>query len=165
MEQLDKEMYFNTLDELAEKYPDYCEAEDVDCLNLVMRKEFAEEILTGKKTVEYRTFSNHYTSRLFDKKVLQFKQNHMEDPDVRDCVDSLRIVRKIHFYSYSNTWYLDVECVDNGIVNATKEDLEFLKREYGSDELKDVVNDYVGSEEIPTFFYFALGKVIKTDLK
>ena len=45
-------------------------AEPLEVLNLVMRKQFAQEILEGKKKIEFRAFSEHYSSRLYDKEVL-----------------------------------------------------------------------------------------------
>ena len=94
MSTLTKKEYWAKIDQLKEKYPDYCEAQDVECLNLIMRKEFAQQIIGGEKKVEFRAVSDHYISRLVDKKVVEFKKKHSDDEDVQEFCDPLRIVKK-----------------------------------------------------------------------
>jgi hypothetical protein len=76
-----------------------------------MKKKFAKEILKGEKKIEWRPVSDHYVSRLIDSNVSEFINLHeAENDDVAFCITDLRIPTVIHFYSYSNTWHLDVLC-------------------------------------------------------
>lgn len=152
-----------------EKYHDCPESEHVRCLNLIMKKEFAEAIVRGEKTVEFRSYSKHYCDRLFDEKVVAFRSKISEEDidDYEDFAKPLRLVEKIHFHPYNNSWWLDVEVIDNGIVSSSKEDAEFLKSEYNSTELMEMYEDCQKKnlKERPLLFYFALGKVLDTNLK
>ena len=164
---LTNEEYLAKLDELRAKYPDYCEAADVEVLNLIMKKEFAEAILRGEKKVELRSYSQHYCERLIDKKVTKFIEAHSDDPDVLAWCDNLRFVKKIHFHNYNNSWFLDVECTANDWVAARDEDDKFLQERFGCDELTEMTRDLNAkkAKNRPIFFYFAIGKVIDTNLK
>ena len=153
-----------------EKYPDVKRSEPIKCLNLIMKKEFAEAILKGEKTVEFRAYSKHYMDRLYDKDLMDYGEANIPDEDMDDFVDfarPLREVEKIHFHNYNNTWFLDVECIDNWTVVVTNEGVADLKAEFGCDELDDMLADLnkQKAKDRPIFFYFALGKVLGTDLK
>lgn len=152
------------------KYPDCPVSEPIKSLNLVMRREYAEAIVRGEKKVEYRAFSPHYESRLYDKKVVAYGDAHIADEDIQDFFDfavPLRIVEKIHFHPYDNSWSLDVECIGNGTATPCKDDVEFLEEEYGDTELKDMQREFDSRNEAterPIFFFFALGKILESNL-
>ena len=101
------------------------DTQDLECLNLIMKKENALRILSGEKNVEYRPCTSYYRDRLYDKNVENFYERHKEDESIArefchyGFLDALRRVKKIHFHNYSNTWYLDVELVSNGYVMGT----------------------------------------------
>ena len=64
-----------------------------EAFDLIMRKEFAYQILKGEKTVEYRDFSKFYLNRFYkDTKSWELRTDS-------NCV---------HFHDYNNTWFLDV---------------------------------------------------------
>lgn len=159
--------YASRLKEFKAKFPNYKEAEPVECLNLIMRKEFAKQILEGKKKLEFRGYTDHYISRLYDNDVLKFMQLHKNEPEVLAMCEPLRMVEKIHFHNYNDTWYLDVECTMNEVVGVTDADVEFLHSEYDCHELDDVLQQQnaINSEQRPMYFYFVIGKVIDTNLK
>lgn len=141
-------------------------AEPLEVLNLIMRKEFALEIIQGKKRVEFRAYSEHYSSRLYDKDVLNFMQLHKNEPEVLDECDPLRPVQTIHFHNYENSWFLDVECVVNDLVAVTDEDVVYLNEEYDCHELDEQLETLkaTGEDNRPMYFYFVIGKVLKTNL-
>ena len=152
-----------------EKYPDCKVSEPIECLSLVMRKEFAEAILRGEKTVEYRDYSQYYQNRIYDWKLMEYAERIAQE-DMDDFVDFARPLRKvkmIHFHNYNNTWFLDVEVIDTWTVAVVRTEVEMLKREYNSDELFELLEDLEAKKatDRPIFFYFALGKVLGTDLK
>ena len=150
----------------------------VSCLNLIMRKEFAEAILRGEKKVEIRSFSDHYFNRLTDKAVDRWMDEHRDDKDMdeeafEEFMCSTRPVMKIHFYNYNNSWYLDVECTKNALIGLTRQNVETLQEEYGFHELDDMLADFEVRERgkkgeavmRPLFYYFAIGKVLGTNLR
>lgn len=169
-------------DEFLAKYPDAPVSEDIECLNLIMRKEFAMQILRGEKKVEIRAYSQFYYNRLFDKTVMEWGDKKAEEMQkngvdegivnafVADCVDflsPLRRVKKIHFHNYDNTWYLDVECVDNYQLAVVREQVEELQELYDCHEFDEMLEDLEKKKdkERPLYFYFVVGKVIDTNLK
>ncbi len=166
----DAEYWAKKDEEFAKLYPDAPEAKPIECLNLIMKREFAEQILRGEKKVELRAFSEHYYNRLYDKDVLAWLDEHADDPQFKGfepCVSALRIVEKIHFHNYNNSWFLDVECPLNAYRFAVKRDAEYLNTEYGCDELLQLTKDFDKRKEQnrPMFFTFLLGKVLDTNLK
>lgn len=167
MSTLTAQEYWAKIDQLKAKYPDYCEAADVEVLNLIMKREYAEQILRGEKKVEFRAVSDHYIKRLIDRKVVEFKKRHEADPDVQEFCDPLRIVRKIHFHNYNNSWFLDVDVVENDYVAADKEGVEFLNKRYDCHELDELYESLPPKERdklAPTFFFFVIDKVVATNL-
>ena len=165
MSELTSETYWAKMDALKAKYKDFCTAKDVECLNLIMRREFAEQILKGEKKVEIRAVSQHYLDRLVDKKVADFKGRHENDMDVQDLCDPIRLVKKIHFHNYNNSWYLDVAVEMNDFVAADEEGVKFLHDRYNCNELDEVYNSLGNlGDNAPCFFYFALGDVLGTNL-
>ena len=141
-------------------------AEPLEVLNLVMRKQFAQEILEGKKRVEFRAYSEHYSSRLYDKEVLQYMQLHKDEPEIIDQCDPLREVQSIHFHNYDNTWFLDCECELNDIVAVTDEDVQYLNEEYDCHDLDEQLTQLkaIGEDNRPLYYYFVLGRIVKTNL-
>lgn len=152
------------------KHPDCPRAEHVECLNLVMKREFAEQIARGEKTVEYRAYSAHYRNRLYDKAVGEYMEAHADDEklikQVLDFEPVLRQVKKIRFHNYNNTWHLDVECVANDVCAATREDGEYIKDEYGNSELLEEALELEKNKvkDLPVFFFFVLGKILDNGL-
>lgn len=142
-------------------------AKEVECLNLIMRKEFAEQILAGTKKLEYRAYSEHYVSRLVDKDVCEYINMHKENDEVLAFCNDIRQVKKIHFHNYSNSWYLDVEVDFNDCFSLTKADVEFLQKEYGVHDWDEELARFEARKEQyrPFFFYFVIGKVLGTNLK
>ncbi|MCR4619119.1 MAG: hypothetical protein K5633_00310, partial [Paludibacteraceae bacterium] len=78
----------------------------------------------------------------------------------------LRVVKKIHFHDYNNSWFLDVECVGNDVVSVTDEDVKFLREGFGCTELDEQLSHLQATceENRPMYFYFVIGQVIETNL-
>lgn len=152
------------------KYPDCPRSEDIECLNLVMKKEYAEQIARGEKTVEYRAYSKHYRSRMYDKAVGEYMEAHADDEQlieqVLDFEPVLRQVKKIRFHNYNNTWHLDVECVANDVCVATREDGEYIRDEYGNSELLEEALELEKNKvkDLPVFFFYVLGEILDNGL-
>ncbi len=151
-----------------ERYPDMPKAKDIECLNLVMKREYAEQILRGEKKLEFRAYSKHYHERLIDKDLANWVDEHPEitEEEMDENIDLFRRVKKIHFYNYNNTWHLDVKCEDNHIVAVTRPNVEFLQKEYGCHEFDEMLEDFENKKDPmrPMFFYFVCGEVLDTNL-
>lgn len=167
----DPKVFEKARKEFFEAHPEVPRPKPVECLNLIMRREFAEEILAGTKKVEIRAYSPHYCDRLYDKDVLAFEERHWGDDLLRmqmiDFNDSVRAVKKIHFHNYNNSWYLDVECIDNNTVLMVDEQVKYLQDEYGCHEFDEELEKLNKRNEPnrPIYFYFAVGQILGTNLK
>ena len=149
------------LDELIEVYGvETIIAEPIKVLNLIMKKEFAKQILEGTKEIEWRVFSPFYESRLIDDKVLEFKSLHLDNDDITYCVSDIRHPKVIHFHNYNNSWMLDVECRFVELIVANENSAQYFKDEYGDTTLEEVVKRNKNKDMYPRFFAIYLGKVL-----
>lgn len=148
-----------------ENHPDAPKAKEVECLNLIMKKEFAEQILSGEKKVEFRTFSEHYVKRLYDRDVLNYIDEHAEE-DAVEFMDCMRPIKKIHFHNYNNSWFLDVEVQEAGECAATKPWVKIFNEEFDCHELDQITKDLDKRKDPnrPLFFYFVIGKILETNI-
>lgn len=167
----DSEFFNQCRMEFFEAFPDCPRPKPIEKLDLVMRKEYAKEIMAGTKTVEVRSYSDFYVSRLYDKDVLDYEDKHWDDEVMRmmmvDFNDSVRAVRTIHFHDYGKTWYMDVECIDNNTVLINDEQVGYLQEEFDCHEFDEELADLNAAKatERPIYFYFAVGKILGTNLK
>lgn len=167
----DPDVFEKARKQFFEEHPDCPRPKPVECLNLIMRREFAEEILAGTKKVEIRSYSLHYCDRLYDKEVLAYEDAHWDDELMRmqmiDFNDSVRAVKKIHFRNYNNSWFLDVECIDNNTVLLVDEQVKYLQDEYDCHEFDEELArlNKRRSEDRPVYFYFAVGRILAHNLK
>lgn len=155
-----REHFFNV------SHPDAPIAEDVECLNLIMKREYAEQILRGEKPLEFRAYSPFYIKRLVDPAVSDYIGAHIDDDDVVMFCNDIRQVKKIHFHNYNNSWFLDVECTYNDVFCINKRDIDYLHKEYGVHDFDDDLARYeaMNVEQRPWLFFFACGKVLNTNL-
>lgn len=153
--------------EFKAKHPELPKCKPIECLNLIMRKEFAMQILRGEKKIEFRGFTEHYVGRLIDKDVDNWMQDHIDDEEAMTFVNHNRQVKKIHFHNYSNSWYLDIECNLNDYIAVTDEDVKWLQDTYDCHELDEALANFNKrkSKDRPMYFFFELGEVIDTNLK
>ena len=165
---------FKTAEEFAaaheqffESHPEAPIAKDVECLNLIMRKEFAQQILEGTKKVEFRSYSDHYQKRLIDRDVADYIRTHIDNEEVLTFCNDIRQVKRIHFHNYSNSWFLDIECTFNDVFSITKRDIEYLQKEYGVHDFDDDLKYFesINEPNRPYMFFFVCGKVLGTNLK
>lgn len=165
-----EEIYKQQMDRFFEEHPECPEVKPIERLSLVMKKEYALDIIAGKKNIEVRDAdSKKYQDMLYDKDMLAYEEKHWDDELMRlqliDFTSNVRPVLSIHFYTYNNSWSMDVECTANGIMQVTDEQVESIHQAFGSDEfdelLEDLNKDNVPDEARPYFFYFAIGKILE----
>lgn len=145
------------------RYPFFPKQKPVECLNLIMKREWAEKIVSGEKKIEWRDYSQHYHQRLIDDKTQEFLNQHPDD-DLLHIVEptAVRPVKRIHFHNYNNTWTLDVKCKGNDLVTVNKIGLKIMQDVYHT---HDVDEDYEiarknGGKFYPTYFFFVLGEIL-----
>ena len=167
---------FKNLEEFAAAYEQFYQshpeapvAENVECLNLVMKRVNAEQILAGTKKLEFREYKPFYIKRLIDSDVTDYIREHADDDDVLTFCSDIRHVNKIHFHDYNNSWYLDVECELVNIFSITKQYIEQLQKQYGCHDFDNDLRrmDAMGipQDERPWLFYLVCGKVLGTNLE
>lgn len=144
-------------------------AKPVDCLNLIMRKEFAEQILRGEKKLEFRAYTKHYVDRILDKDVANYLDTLPDEPadsDLNTFAQAFRPVLKIHFHNYSNSWFLDVECTNNFVMPIADKWVKNIQDQFGCHEIDDMLADLNKrkTKDRPLFFVFVIGKILATNL-
>ena len=167
----EKEKWIARYEQFYNENPDCPQARDIESLNLIMKRNFAEAIKAGEKTVEFRAYSPHYCDRLFDRDVERYISLHKDDKKVSEMIDDgiitpMKIVRNIHFHNYNNSWFLDCECIANGVISIVKEDIKFLQDKFNCHELDaDLARlEAMKVKDRPLIFYFAIGKIGNNNL-
>lgn len=154
--------------EFYRKHPDCPRPEPLDRLALPLKREYAEAIVAGTKTVEFREVKPHYSNRILDKHVMAWRDLHDQDTSIPDeeyeCADPIRQVRVIHFYDYNGTWSLDVAIKRTGLITITEADIQMLQRDfhchdYDADPARLAAMGIPESER-PALFYFAIDRVL-----
>lgn len=166
----EKSQWQQDFEDFYEKHPNCPLSEDIESLNLIMKREYAEAIKKGTKTIEFRDFSKFYCDKLFDKDVDKYIAKHKDDPEVKEAMDKgivtpLKMVNSLHFHNYNNSWTMDVECVENGVILLCEEDVKYLQDKYNCHALDDDLKLFEGKsdEERPMLFWFAVGEIQKCE--
>lgn len=139
----------------------------VEAYNLLMKKEFAQEILNGQKKVEFRSLSDHYCRMFLDDNAAKKNKEAGLKPSDDGFDFGLRDTQYIHFHNYNNSWYLDVEVNGIGMCVVDSHDIESLAEDF--DDFKAFIedarkNDELPEDERPMIFYLVLGDVVGTNL-
>lgn len=143
--------------------------QQVEAYDLLLQKKFALDILSGKKRVEVRSFSDHYISRFIDKDVQKRNNEAKLKPFDDDYEIALREdVHYIHFHNYNNSWFLDVEIEGIGMCVVDSQDIEPLANDF--EDFKAYIeeakkNDELPEEDKPMIFYLVLADIVGHNIK
>lgn len=127
--------------------------EKYNFFNLLMRREFAEQILAGEKKLELRDASDFYISRFLIEENGEYYMKADKNA--------------LHFHNYNNSWFLDVEFTDLILLELTSKNIKKIQKEgyHEFDEmLEEIKQDEKNNVDPSYIFYFKLGKIIDTDL-
>ena len=135
-----------------------------------MKRDYAEAIVAGRKTVEFRDYIEHYGNRLLDKDVMRWREKNdtrLTDQDLM-YANPIREVRMIHFYDYNGSWALDVAVKETGLVSIVYEDVKMLQERFSCHEqdhnLATLNSQNVPESERPVLFYFAIDGILSSSL-
>lgn len=137
--------------------------QDVEAYALIMRKENALDILSGKKVIETRALSSKYEKMFTDFE--QIKENERLRKEGRDdeCKPILRTdIEAVHFYSTGAPWFLDVAIDEIGIGEVTEEGIKFMHKEFDFHDFDEQLEEFKKNppEETPLFYYLHICEVI-----
>lgn len=155
------------------------EAEDIECLDLIMKREWAEKIVRGEKKIEFREMSDFYAHKLIDKNVFEWKQKMLAEADeelaekINDFCDPLKPVYKIHFHNYNNSLILDVDVKMDMVLVLDEDGINFLHEEFDCHEVDaeywqfedDLEDGKVTEDERPIYFIFEIDKITNTNIE
>jgi hypothetical protein len=137
---------------------------------LIMRREYAKQILNRKKRVELRECSNRYGAMFFTDEYWSFIRRGMPEREKRRYENGDNMfkedVKMVHFYNYQNTLCLDCSIQGLEIIKMTKEEIDWLCEEYNIPD-DDVIHEewkaYEGTpkERVPVMFAIVMGSVEK----
>lgn len=130
---------------------------EYEAYDLVMRRENAQAIIDGKKTVEIRSFNGHYMSLFYDKE----KRKNF-DPSDMSVEEPFKDVQFVRFHNYSYSWYLDVQIDEIGSVVLDRVGIEGLQNDFGFHELDCELERYkdTPADEIPLVFYMHIAEIV-----
>jgi len=138
------------------------EGKEVQAYDFLMKKENALDIVSGKKKVEIRSFSDYYHKILTDKE--QDEKNH---ENIDEYIVPIRTdIEFIHFHNYNNSWFLNVKIDEIGLSMMDKEDIEMLEEDFNFHDFDNEWQQYsnLPDEEKPMFYWFSITEVIDHNL-
>lgn len=142
--------------------------QQVEAYDLLLKKEFALDIIEGRKKVEIRSFSDYYISRFLDKKIMAQNDKAGLKPFDDGYQNEFRQdIHYIHFHNYNNTWFVDVEIEGIGMCVMDSQDIEPLVEDFPemAEYLPDArKNDELPEEDKPMIFYIVLADIIAHNL-
>lgn len=134
---------------------------EVESYDLLMKKDNALDIISGKKTLEIRVFSNHYSMIFTDFEQLEKNNKLREVGNDDDCVEPLKGIKYIHFHNYSNSWTLDVKIDEIGLSSMVEEDIEDL-HDFDFHDYDNEWQQYKDKdiEDIPMFYWLHIKDIV-----
>lgn len=140
--------------------------QEVEAYSLIMCKENALDIVSGKKTLETRQFSSKYEKMFTDFKQLEENEKLRKAGRDEECQSFLRTdIEAVHFYSTGAPWTLDVAIDEIGIGEVTEEGIKFMHDEFDFHDFDEQLEEFKKNppKEIPLFYYLHICEIISHD--
>lgn len=114
---------------------------EIEALHLVMKKKWAQYILAGRKTVEFRAFTPYYRSRLTIPENFEENNRRIQEADRTgvepELLEDFKPIEAIHFSDYNNTWQLICRTDGIKLVGCDSGGARELRHDWGSHDLDD----------------------------
>lgn len=159
--------------------------EQLECIALPLRRIFAEQILSGEKTMETRnegTFierlvidqeAREHNDRICAKIPLKVLENMTaEDIEKYGILDEVKQIEAIHFYDRAKgAWHLYVLVDDNGFARLTPKDIrDAIPEEYDFHEYDEFAKEYADKvendewtiDDVPCIYWFHISGIISS---
>jgi hypothetical protein len=135
---------------------------EVEAYSLLMRKEYALDIISGKKTLEIRSFNSHYVDMFTDKEQLAKNEELRKAGKDDECVEPFKPTSYARFHNYNYSWVLDVEIDEIGISTVCKEDIEELAEDFNFHDYDNEWQQYehLDDDEKPVFYWLHIKKIV-----
>lgn len=126
-----------------------------ESFDLIMRKEFAYQIIDGVKKLEFRALSDFYVSRYLRKL-----------PDgMYKWKDEIQF---LHFHDYNNSWFLDVHIEPICLKTLHPDSADFFHH-YGHYELDEDMKEFAkyknDDDNVPGLFCIPIDAIVNTNLE
>lgn len=165
----DPVIYNQEFNKFYEEHPDAPRPKPIEKLSLVMKKVFAEQIISGEKKIEIRAEGPKYYSMMMDHDTIDYMEKNADDElmflKMFDFMYPTRPVKTIHFYTYNNSWSMDVECEYNWKMAVTDKNVNDLHEMYDCHEFDELLEELnaqnIPEENRPVFYCFAIGNIIE----
>jgi hypothetical protein len=138
------------------------EGKEVEAYNLLMRKEYAMDIVSGKKTLEIREFKSHYVDMFTDKEQLKKNEELRKAGRVDECVEPFKSVSYVRFHNYDYSWILDVKIDEIGLSTMCQEDIEELAEAFNFHDYDKEWQqfEHLEDDEKPLFYWLHIKEIV-----
>lgn len=156
--------------EFYERFPDCPRPLEIPCLDLVMKRKEALEILRGEKRFVWRVFSEFYEKKVCSMEFFAYAEVHKDD-DVFNRLsryaEYIRNVKKVCFHGCNGSWYLEVEVSAVHDFFADKDTAKKLREGYNCHDLDEEALYFARHPEKEPTEYLALeiSEVLNTNLE
>jgi len=139
------------------------QGKEYQAYDFIMKKEHALDIISGKKTLEIRSFTPFYNKMFFDKEQDKLNKEKPEEFLVPMRTD----VEFIHFRNYNNSWFLIVRIDDIGCSMMDKDDIEILAEDYNFHDYDKEWQqfEHLSDDEKPLFFWFHINEIVTHNIQ
>lgn len=137
----------------------------VEAYSLVMKKEYADEIIKGTKTLEIRNYTPFYDNMFTDREQVKMNEQLIKEGKEDETVIPLKGIEYIVFSNYDKTWRLIVRIDNIGVSAIDEEDLQFLAEDYNFHDFDADIQKYesLEYEDKPMFYYLHVAEIIERE--
>lgn len=133
---------------------------EVEAYDLIIKKEFAQQILNGTKKLEIRPTTDFYERKFIDPAKAKQVDKLIKDGKFEEAEFPFKDVFFAHLRDYG-TFSMDVRIESIGLAYMTEDDILCLNEDYDFHDYDNEWQQFADKpEEAPSFFYIAIKDVI-----